>query len=81
MIAKLTVAAVLAAATASTPAACDTKPLPATTHQPALQNVEVQTMCDENGNAYDIRPDTPLAHARAVEMCANPQRSLKAVGW
>lgn len=44
-------------------------------------DVPYSTMCDEQGRAYDIEPDTAAARARAAEVCSNIGRSLDDLGW
>jgi hypothetical protein len=57
---------------------------PSISFRPPVHNapdVDVETLCDENGHAYRIKPDTAPARARAEEMCSNLQRSLDDAGW
>jgi hypothetical protein len=63
-----------------------TKPAPPPTSSRQLRytaprDVEVQTMCDDNGNAYDIHPNTAPARELAAEMCNNLQVGLDRSGF
>jgi hypothetical protein len=77
-----------AAKTAAKPSApqVTTKPAPPTTSSRQLRytaprDIKVQTMCDDNGNAYDIHPNTAPARELAAEMCNNLQVGLDQAGF
>lgn len=64
------------------PPAKPTKPKP--TFRPPVHkapDVEFETYCDNEGNAYGVKPPTTAAKERAQEACSNEQRALEDVGW
>lgn len=54
------------------------------TFRPPVHNephMDLDASCDKHGKAYNVKPNTKAARAKANEMCANLHRSLQDVGW